>query len=393
MRSLSDLNLSAIPTELKIILELLKEADSHVLNTKFTNVDINWNLFLQLAYHHRLYPLIYKRLVHTNNQWVPQTVLKKLKSSYEKNTFNMLFLSREMETLNNVLQENGIPTLFLKGPILAKDLYGDLSNRTCGDLDLLTSIDELQKVDKVLVNLGYKKDEYIRSLLGDWKWRHHHFTYFHSTHGTKIEIHWRLNPAPSNEPSFKDLWDRKRKYVIKENPLYYLSMEDLFYFLVTHGARHGWSRLRWLMDIHQILEKDLDWKVVNHLLKKCQSEKVAGQSLILSQSLFHSKLPMDLKNLTTKRNSQLLAKDAVFYFEKLVNLHSKSVPIEISKYHAKHLYSLMSVQQKIVHILSLLHPFYTDAEILPLPKRLHFLYFLLRPILLLWKRKNRHVLS
>ena len=36
-------------------------------------------------------------------------------------------------------------------------------------------------------------------------------------------------------------------------------MKIYFYFLITHGARHGWSRLRWLMDIDKMLNGKLDW--------------------------------------------------------------------------------------------------------------------------------------
>ncbi|MGG7620207.1 nucleotidyltransferase domain-containing protein [Bacillus coreaensis] len=388
MKSECVINLSNIPAELKLILDILEDN-----NPLIKDKQINWDLFLKQSHHHRLYPALYKKLIQANIQSIPGNVLQKLKISYEKNTFHMLFLSREMEMINHALQKCGIKILFLKGPILARDLYGDLSSRTCGDLDILTSMVNLQAVENTLVSLGYEKDDYIKSLLGDWKWRHHHFTYFHKTHRTKVEIHWRLNPAPSNEPSFADLWSRKRECVLKDNPIYYLGEEDLFYFLVTHGARHGWSRLRWLMDIHQILKKDLDWKNVILLLQECQSEKVAGQSLVLSDSLFQTTIPSDLRDLITKSESKKLAQDAVFYLENMVNLHNDPVPIEISKYHARHLFSQMSLQQKIVHLFSILHPFYTDAEILPLPKKLHFLYFPLRPFLLLWKRKSRHVLS
>lgn len=390
MKSLSEVNLSTIPAELQLILNLLNE-DHPRLEDQLT--DIDWNLFIKLSYHHRLYPALYKKLTQVTNQFVPEEVLQNLKISYEKNTFRMLFLSREMEIINQALQTNGIQSLFLKGPILANDLYGDVSSRTCGDLDILTSISDLQEVENILDKLGYVKDEYIKSLLGDWKWRHHHFTYFHKTHGTKVEIHWRLNPAPSNEPSFSELWSRKREYVIKEAPIYYLGEVDLFYFLVTHGARHGWSRLRWLMDIHQILKKDLDWKSINRLLKECQSDKVAGQSIILSHSLFQTIIPSKLTNLTMQSESKRLAQDAVFYLETMINLHNDPVPTEVSKFHARHLFRQMSFQQKILHVLSILHPFYTDAEMLPLPKKLHFLYFPLRPFLLLRKRKRRHVLS
>ena len=82
----------------------------------------------------------------------------------------------------------------------------------------------------------------------------------------KLEVHWRLNPGPAKEPTFNELWERKRiSILLTDSPVYFLGREDLFLFLVTHGARHGWSRLRWLVDIHQIVNKIINWiKFINY---------------------------------------------------------------------------------------------------------------------------------
>ena len=109
------------------------------------------------------------------------------------------------------------------------------------------------------------KDDYIVKVLNDWKWRHHHITYFHPQKKIKLEVHWRLNPGPGKEPCFNELWERKRISSLTSFPVYFLGREDLFLFLVSHGARHGWSRLRWLVDIHQLVKQELDWsKLISH---------------------------------------------------------------------------------------------------------------------------------
>ena len=84
----------------------------------------------------------------------------------------------------------------------------------------------------------------FESVLNDWKWRHHHVTYFHPQKKIKLEIHWRLNPGPAKEPSFRRIMGWKRiRVLLTSYPVYFLGREDLFLFLVSHGARHGWSRL------------------------------------------------------------------------------------------------------------------------------------------------------
>ena len=140
----------------------------------------------------------------------------------------MLYLSGEMEQINKLCNENRIPLLFLKGPVLAKELYGDLSLRTSSDLDVMIPIHKLGKMEELLQNSGYVKDEYIETVLSDWKWRHHHFTYIHPEKEVKVEVHWRLNPGPGKEPSFSELWERKSISILTKNELYFLGKEDLF---------------------------------------------------------------------------------------------------------------------------------------------------------------------
>ena len=98
-------------------------------------------------------------------------------------------------------------------------------------------------------------------MLNDWKWREHHLSYFHPEKGIQLEIHWRLHPPPSKEPSFEELWKRKRKSELTTYPVYFLGQEDLFLYLITHGARHGWFRLRWLIDIDKMVEKGWIYQV------------------------------------------------------------------------------------------------------------------------------------
>ena len=171
----------------------------------------------------------------------------------------MLHLTGEMEIICKLFNENQIKSIVLKGPVLAADLYGDLSLRTSSDLDILIPITELDKAEQLLIELGFEKDGEIQPVFNDWKWRSNHFTYFHPQKGVKCEIHWRLYPLPGKEPSFDELWERRRVSSLTNYPIHYLGREDLFLYLASHGARHGWSRLRWLVDIDKLLKQEINW--------------------------------------------------------------------------------------------------------------------------------------
>ncbi|WHY85174.1 nucleotidyltransferase family protein [Neobacillus novalis] len=387
------LDVADLPMELRLLLKIIKEDNSGIqLEHVDEAADIDWNLFLDLSMHHRIYPSIYPKLKMLDVKWIPENVMNILGQQYKRNTFHMLHLSAEMEKISQLFSDSKMRLLNLKGPVLASDLYGDLSLRTCGDLDVLVPIQDLDRADQLLLNEGYVKDDYIQTILGDWKWRHHHVTYYHSQKQIKIEIHWRLNPGPGKEPRFDELWERKRRSSLTNSPVYYLGREDLFLFLVSHGARHGWSRLRWLTDIDKILKQKIDWDQLKKILRKYQYYHLGGQALFLSSQLLNSKLAEESKSLVSGHRPKRLAQEAIFYFEEMVNLHTIPVPTNVAVYHKRHLFSLMSLPQKISFILSTLYPFPQDAETLPLPKSIHFLYFPLRPILCIWRKMRKQEL-
>jgi hypothetical protein len=387
------LNIDTIPKELKLILKLINsEGSSHFVEINKEFQDVDWKLFLEFAMHHRLYPLLYGKLKKIKTNLIPPYVEQILGNEYKRNTFEMLHLSGEMERVNKIFNENQIRMLVLKGPVLAKDFYGDLSLRTCGDLDILVSINELEKVDRILQKEGYLKDDFINKALDDWKWRNHHIKYNHPKKRTNIEIHWRLNPFPGTGPSFEKLWLRKRQSSLTSYPIYYLGREDLFLFLVSHGARHGWFRLRWLVDINQLTTQRMDWEFVYKQLRKYQYLPVGGQAIVLTSILLGTPINIGMKRLVGNL-SQQLAQDAIFFFDKMVNLHTEPVPVEVDHYHKKHLYRSMTKRQKCLYVLSFLYPYPLDVETLPLPKSLHILYFPLRPFLWAWRKTRKHALS
>jgi hypothetical protein len=395
MKIKEEKRMEPISKELEFLLLLLEVKGNNNIVLKNIEIlkDIDWELFIQLSIHHRVFPVIYKRIIDINNSDIPSHVVQVLRQHYQKNIFRMLQLSGETEFIAQIFAKQEIRTLFLKGPVLATHLYGDISLRTSADLDILIPIDQLGNAEEILLTYGYIKDDYIQTVLNDWKWRHHHITFYHPQKKIKVEIHWRLNPGPAKEPSFKHLWERKREIALSRNPIFILGNEDLFLFLVSHGARHGWSRLRWLLDIDYFTKLVIDWKNIKRLLGEYNYLHVGGQALILASTIFNATITKEMKLLTESRRSERLAQDAFFYIKQMVNLHTEPVPIEIASYHKKHLFSLMSFQQKCLFVASFLFPYPEDAEVLPLPKFLHFLYFPLRPFLWAWRLRRKQTLT
>ncbi|BCG57428.1 nucleotidyltransferase domain-containing protein [Paenibacillus sp. URB8-2] len=391
MGNLFALKTEVLSTEMRLLLALLAAEKTWDLPDRFPDLfrTADWEEFVKLALHHRVYPNLYPKMKNLGEDAVPAEVIGCLYAHYSRNTFQMLHLSAEMEFLDGELARRNIRALFLKGPVIAKDLYGDISLRTSCDLDLLIPMSELSGAESMLSSLGYIKDDYIHTVLNDWKWRHHHTTFTHPKKGVKVELHWRLNPAPSGEPDFEELWGRRRISGLTSRPVAYLGKEDLFLFLVSHGARHGWSRLRWLLDIKQLLLQRPDAGKLTALLRKYRYYHVGGQALTLAQELLDAEIAGELGRMERAPKSRAMAQAAMFYLERMVNLHSLPVPDDVASYHKRHQFALFAPVQKLVFILSFLFPYPEDAETLPLPKPLHFLYVPLRPFLWAWRKSKR----
>jgi hypothetical protein len=385
------LDLSNVPKELTLLLTLMKMDNGEgLLSNNELFRDIDWDKFLLLVMHHRVHPFIYSKLKHVDG--IPSHVVQILYQEYKKNAFQMLRLSGEMEQICKLFIENGISPLLLKGPVLAVDLYGDISLRASRDLDILIPIDDLDKVNELLVNSGYEKDNFTRTILNEWKWRQYHITFFHPQKRITIEIHWRLSHGPGKEPSFNELWGRKRTSSLTSSPVYYLGREDLFLYLVSHGARHGWFRLRWLADIDQLVRQSIDMSKLDLLMMKYHGTYIGGQALILASQLLNTPLCRKMQLLTGRNRSGQFAQDAIVYIKETEDLHTNPSQ-ELHKHYKRYLFSIKSNRQKILYIMSFLYPYQEDADTLMLPKPLHFLYFPLRPILWIWRKTKRHAFS
>ncbi|MDF9845419.1 hypothetical protein M2105_006493 [Paenibacillus sp. PastF-1] len=350
----------------------------------FTEID--WKLFIRLTLHHRVFPFLYPKLSRMHTQLIPVHVSERLQQEYRSNTVRMLQLSGEMARIGAELNKLGIRSLFLKGPVLAEDLYGDFSLRTSRDLDFMVPIDRLAETESFLLRQGYEKIEVYESILGDWKWREHHLTFNHPDSKIKLEVHWRLGPGPSAEPDFAELWEHARTSALLGPDVHYLGREDLFLFLVSHGARHAWSRLRWLLDIKMLLLQQPDNEQLLQLLKQYNCEAIAGQTLILAADLLGAPVDPRLSALTEKPKAKRLAQDAIFYVARMVNLNDPPLEPEVELHFKAYQPAILTTRNRLLRAAGFLYPYAADARTLPLPKPLHVLYFPLRPFLWSWRK-------
>ncbi|MFS0870089.1 nucleotidyltransferase family protein [Paenibacillus xylanilyticus] len=381
------------PQELKLILIIMKDELQELAPgaVKALTEGTDWQLFLRLVYHHRLYSVLYMKLKSLESPFIPAAVVEGLRQEYTANTFRMLHLTAEMEQVCTAFNEKGIRSITLKGPALAHDLYGDVSLRTSKDLDILIPFEDVESAEQILVTLGYVSKEGKRTpTVQSWKWREHHICYKHPLKKTQVEIHWRLNPDSGKETDFELLWQRSRFSTYTQTPVRMLEREDLWAYLVTHGARHGWFRLRWLMDIDQMIRSmPLDVNLLTRRLKAEGRLSIGAQALRLVSVLLNTPLDASYRGLLTsqERAGERLAKHGVLFMNEMLE-----TPANLRSYRS-YLFALRSTRQKMFFFIERLYPSTWDVEQLPLPRSLHFLYFPLRPFLWFWRRMKRNTMT
>lgn len=194
----------------------------------------------------------------------------------------------------------------------------------------------------------------------------------------------------------------KRVSTLTTYPVNFFGKEDLFIYLVDHGARHGWFRLRWLVDIDKIIRKRNDKENINLLLKKYLHYNNIGQAFILANKLLNTPIPEEMKSISTGKRTSKLAQFSIFYIvkkgdleinqynDKSLNYSNNLMKLNLQKSLVnRYLFSMKSNLQKIFFVLQLLYPSHEDSVILKLPKPLYFLYFPLRPFLWAWRKTRK----
>jgi hypothetical protein len=86
---------------------------------------LDWSYLLQTAARHSVLPLLYQNLKTLCPEAVPKPVLSELRNFFHTNAAHNLFLTQELLKILKLFQDNDIPAIPFKGPVLAVSVYGN----------------------------------------------------------------------------------------------------------------------------------------------------------------------------------------------------------------------------------------------------------------------------
>ena len=255
--------------------------------------DLDWDHLLKMAVRHGVIPLLHRHLKTMGPEAVPPAVLEHLQDRARQIALENAHLTGELLRILAWCEAQGIAAVPFKGSVLAAWIYGDISLRPFGDLDILIRRDDLRRAKTLLLSHGYRQayPEAAGRELGLLRTQLN-YEFVHPSHGTVVDLHCEITPK-YRPTSLQPPWERLERRSLAGKPVPSLPPEDLLLILSVHGANHFWERLMWIGDLAALLEvhPTLDWDKVMDLAEGGGIGRILRLSLLLAQELLSAALP------------------------------------------------------------------------------------------------------
>jgi len=229
----------------------------------------------ELAVRHGLTVVLHRHLVSLKED-IPEEIQEQLKvqavAVMQRNMAKagvLVEVARHLETAD-------IPVIAFKGPTLALQLYGNLGLRPFNDLDVLVRETDLERAGEILKAAGFRLDPKVDIRFINRRARGSHTEYERGL--VKLEVHYALfhNHWPEEPEAY---WGKGRSCLIAGHELQTLGLEDQIMHLCLHGSLHGFSCLKWLLDLAVLLDKKykVNW---DSLLEKAKAHQARHAFLL-----------------------------------------------------------------------------------------------------------------
>jgi len=312
---------------------------------------------------------------------------------------------RQIQTLAMLMkrfEQEGLRVLTMKGPLLAVELYGDPSLRYSNDLDLLVCEAQFSRTREILLEEGFQEEEGLfhktekrrKNLVRHGEEMHKAFR----RQDLCVELHWRISFRYT--VSVEALWERRQRKTLLGQNIPYIGPEDNLLYLICHAAGHGFSRLRWLLDLYHLFRMDQD--ALPRLYRRMAQLEV-GQLLLITLLLMYvlpgfRMEPIENALFSIRKEGDTVSveydpavkrdmRKACKLLKLLKPLLLKDTdPEGLADRNVK--YAIPVVGEKTT-VLSYLHdlvkPQEAELKRFDLPDSLFFLYYIIRPFYKLWR--------
>jgi hypothetical protein len=351
----------------------------------------DWDCFLRIVKRHRVTGLAGEALRCAGVALLPQ-IAGELAALVGRNIRRSMKLAAETGRLQGLLAASGIPVIVLKGVALEQLAYGSFAAKQTRDIDLLVPPERAEAALLILENDGYTLSLPAKRL--NKMQRRALIRYGREVElldplrRVRVELQWRVADNPLLLKSVDARAATQTVSLSERAVVRTLAPEDLFAYLCLRGARHSWSRLKWLADLNAlVVSSGAD---IEHLCRHAQKVGAgicAGQALSLCQLLLGLKLPTTLADeLQTNKRCRKLVAVALTALTAPHILSDRDPGIRGVARELRNQFLLGRGLRFYTGQCALAFAGTADIVRLPLPRPLHFIYPLVRVPLWLWRR-------
>lgn len=348
----------------------------------------HWESVLAHARQHRISAMLYERLTKVGVS-LPDEIHDQLRSAYDRNALHSLANAAELIRILRVLEQRQILAMPFKGVVLASSVYGTLTTRPAGDLDLLIHANDLSQASSSLRESGYELKTETRDDGSPANEDYYEYHFERPSDGMVLELRWRLEltqPRFHHNLGMDWVWPHRRSVKLAGVDVPDIDPVRKLLVLCMHGSKHAWSRLIWVCDVAHVLEsrQDLDWKSVKVEARRVGLGRALALGVLLAHRICKASVPQAvLRGCESNRGaSHLAAHFAESLFDKPGSTPNGHLPYSLQ---------LLDFPDRARSLLSLssLQPNEHDRRVIRLPRVLHPLYYLIRPFRILLDRSTR----
>jgi hypothetical protein len=363
--------------ELCLLLARGKQSDSTRTRIQaLLPTEVEWKKLWRRADEHQVLPLVYRSLLALEFQNVPGDFKSKLSTEFRLNAVRSMLFLEELARIVRVLTRAGIRVMPLKGPLLAEELYNDPAFRTSSDLDIMVEPGNAIRARQVLLEDGYnspfsnhffEKYQFRTSADCPLRVERGNFPYL-------LELHWTMvQHSSKDQEATNDCWQDATARTKFDSEIFQMSPEWEFLYLACHAASHKWQTLKWIADINDCcLIKPINWASVAQKAERLGLGFTVESTLAVCAYLYGLSIPPEFSSASLPPGVRLFPDSLsldVAWKAPLFNRRLLKSPLEKFYWYMEMIFIARPADEMAFH----------------LPDSFDFLYFVLRPLRLVFK--------